>query len=48
MGAAAGYWWQLNITLCIYKVMNLGLGAQKRCLGGHEVPVDYTMRTRGQ
>ena len=34
MGAAAGYWWQWNITVCIYTMMYLGLGVQKRCSGG--------------
>ena len=48
MGAAAGYWWQWNITVCIYKVMYLGLGVQKTCPGGHKELLAYTMRTRGR
>ena len=48
MGTAAGYWWQWNITMGIYKVMYLSLGVQKRCCGGHTELLAYTMRTRGQ
>ena len=48
MGAAAGYWWQWNITVSIYTMMYLGLGVQKRCPRGHKVVMAYTMRTRGR
>ena len=33
MGTAAGYWWQWNITMCIYTMVYIGLGVQTRCPG---------------
>ena len=48
MGAATGYWWKWNITVCIHKVIYLSPGVQKRCPGGHKEPLAYTMRTRGR
>ena len=29
MGATAGYWWQWNITVCIYTMLYLGWGGPK-------------------
>ena len=49
MGAATSYWWQGNITVCIYEVIYLGLGVQKRCPGGgHKDLLAYTLRTEGR
>ena len=44
MAAAAGCWWQCNITVCMYMMMYFGLGVQKT----HKVLMAYTMRTRGR
>ena len=33
MGAVAVYWWQWNVTVCLYTMMYLSREVQKRCPG---------------
>ena len=54
IGAAAVYWWQWNVTVCLYTMMYLGQGVQQRCPGwAHSIDDLYdtdkgAMKAEGQ